>query len=75
VTFLLDINVLMTLLWKNYEHHQVAPAWFRQLTDFATCLVTQLGLTRVSSRPVLGCSMSPDQAFSVLITFLVACNI
>src|SRR5688572_16446813 len=31
---------------------------------------TQLGFARVSSHPGLGYSMSPDQAFSVLRTFL-----
>jgi len=70
MTFLLDVNVLMALLWENHEHHQVARAWFREITDFATCPVTQLGFARVSSHPALGYSMSPDQAFSVLRTFL-----
>ena len=70
MTFLLDVNVLMALLWENHGHHQVARLWFRQTTDFATCPVTQLGFARVSSHPALGYSMSPDQAFSVLRTFL-----
>ena len=29
LTFLLDVNVLMALLWENHEHHQVARAWLR----------------------------------------------
>jgi len=70
MTFLLDVNVLMALLWENHEHHQVARRWFRQITDFATCPVTQLGFARISSHPALGYSMSPDQAFSVLRRFL-----
>ena len=70
MTFLLDVNVLMALLWENHEHHQVARAWLRQATDFATCPVSQLGFARVSSHPSLGYSMSPDQAFSVLRSFL-----
>src|SRR5437016_659491 len=70
MTFLLDVNVLMALLWENHEHHQVARRWFRQITDFATCPVTQPGFARVSSHPALGYSMSPDQAFSVLRAFL-----
>src|SRR4029077_18428655 len=60
----------MALLWENHEHHQVARPWFRQITNFSTCPVTQLGFARVSSHPALGYSMSPDQAFSVLRRFL-----
>jgi toxin-antitoxin system PIN domain toxin len=56
----------MALLWENHEHHQVARAWFRQVRDFATCPLTQLGFARVSSHPALGYRMSPDQAFAVL---------
>jgi len=70
MTFLLDVNVLMALLWENHEHHQVARTWFRDVTDFGTCPVSQLGFARVSSHPALGYSMSPDQAFSVLRGFL-----
>jgi toxin-antitoxin system PIN domain toxin len=66
VTFLLDVNVLMALLWENHEHHQIARRWLRSVADFATCPVSQLGFARVSSHPLLGYSMSPDQAFGVL---------
>jgi len=31
MTFLLDVNVLMALLWENHEHHQVARTWFRDV--------------------------------------------
>jgi hypothetical protein len=70
MTFLLDVNVLMALLWENHEHHQVARNWLRGITGFATCPVTQLGFARVSSHPSLGYSMSPEEAFSVLRAFL-----
>jgi uncharacterized protein len=70
MTFLFDVNVLMALLWENHEHHQLARGWLRGVRDFATCPVTQLGFARVSSHPALGYSMSPDQAFSVLRSFL-----
>jgi toxin-antitoxin system PIN domain toxin len=70
VNFLLDVNILMALLWENHEHHQVARGWLRRVTDFSTCPVSQLGFARVSSHPLLGYSMSPDQAFSVLRRFL-----
>ena len=66
MTFLLDVNLLMALLWENHEHHQTARPWLRSVASFATCPVAQLGFARVSSHPLLGYSMSPEQAFSVL---------
>ena len=70
MTFLFDVNLLMALLWENHEHHQTARAWLRHVTDFTTCPVSQLGFARVSSHPLLGYGMSPDQAFGVLRRFL-----
>lgn len=67
---LLDVNVLMALLWENHEHHHRARQWLRAVTGFATCPVTQLGFARISSHPMLGFGMSPEQAFSVLRRFL-----
>lgn len=70
MTFLLDVNCLMALLWENHEHHRVARRWFQPVASFATCPVSQLGFARVSSNPLLGYGMSPEQAFSVLRHFL-----
>ena len=42
MTFLLDVNLLMALLWENHEHHQTARTWFRRVTDFTTGPVSQL---------------------------------
>ncbi len=67
---LLDVNVLMALLWENHEQHDRARRWLRTVTDFATCPVSQLGFARISSHPMLGFGMSPDQAFGVLRRFL-----
>lgn len=66
MTFLCDVNLLMALLWENHEHHSTARHWLRGLTGFATCPVAQLGFARVSSYPLLGYGMSPEQAFGVL---------
>jgi toxin-antitoxin system PIN domain toxin len=60
----------MALLWENHEHHQIARSWLRSVNAFATCPVSQLGFARVSSHPMLGYGMSPDQAFTVLRHFL-----
>lgn len=70
MTFLLDVNLLMGLLWENHEHHNAARRWIRDVKSFVTCPVAQLGFARVSSHPLLGYGMSPDQSFSVLRRFL-----
>ena len=66
MTCLLDVNLLMALLWENHEHHQIARRWFQSAANFATCPASQLGFARVSSHPLLGYGMTPDQAFGVL---------
>jgi len=66
VTCLLDVNVLMALLWENHEHHSKVRAWFKGVSDYATRPVSQLGFARVSSHPLLGYGMTPDDAFGVL---------
>jgi toxin-antitoxin system PIN domain toxin len=66
VTCLLDVNLLMALLWENHEHHTKARSWFKRVSTFATCPVSQLGFARVSSHPLLGYGMTPDDAFGVL---------
>ena len=70
MTFLLDVNLLMALLWANDEHHAVARHWSKSVTAFTTCSVAQLEFARVPSHPLLGYGMSPEQAFSVLRRFL-----
>ena len=44
--------------------------WFREIKNFATCPVSQLGFARVSSHALLGYSISPERAFGVLRQFL-----
>lgn len=70
MTFLLDVNLLMALLWENHEHHERARGWLRSVKEFATCPVSQLGFARVSAHPMLGYGISPEQAFVVLRRFL-----
>lgn len=70
MTYLLDVNLLMALLWENHEHHQRARLWLPTMTEFATSPVAQLGFARISSHPLLGYGMTPEQAFTVLRRFL-----
>lgn len=72
MTFLLDVNVLVALIWEQHLHHAAAREWFaRQITaatnHFATCGVTQSGFVRVSSNPaVLRDAVSVQEAAAVL---------
>ncbi|MSU60037.1 MAG: PIN domain-containing protein [Pedosphaera sp.] len=66
MTCLLDVNLLMALLWENHEHHSKIRPWFKGVSAFATCPISQLGFARVSSHPLLGFGMTPDDAFGVL---------
>jgi uncharacterized protein len=51
VTILLDANVLIALLVDDHVHHAAAESWFANLSgNFATCPVTQGGLTRLLIR-------------------------
>ncbi len=70
MTCLLDINLLMALLWENHEHHAPTRGWPKSVPAFATCPVSQLGFARVSSHPLLGYGLTPEQAFTVLRRFL-----
>ena len=63
---LLDVNLLVALLWENHEHHVKVRTWFKSVSQFATCPISQLGFARVSSHPLLGYGMTPDDAFGVL---------
>jgi uncharacterized protein len=56
----------MAVLWENHEHHSIARRWLQTVPEFATCPVTQLGFGRVSSHPLLGFTMKPEDAFGVL---------
>jgi uncharacterized protein len=70
VTYLLDVNLLIALLWETHEHHTRARKWLKRVPKFATCPVVQLGFARVSSHPLLGYGMSPDQSFGILRKFI-----
>ena len=50
----------------NHEQHSKVRPWFKGVADFATCPVSQLGFARVSSHPLLGYGLTPDDAFGVL---------
>jgi len=50
MSWLLDVNVLVALLWESHLHHESAVTWFieHRAERWATCNLTELGFLRVS---------------------------
>ena len=64
-----DVNVLVALAWPNHVHHDAAWAWFDADRDagWATCLLTEAGLVRVScNRAVVHRTVTALDAVAVL---------
>ena len=69
MTYLLDVNVLVALLWPAHEAHEVATKWFQRAgaKGWATCSVTQAGFVRIVSNPAFTSdALSPQQAMELL---------
>ncbi len=51
--YLLDVNILLNLVWKDLDHHALVKSWFASSGQhhFATCPITQAGFLRISSSP------------------------
>jgi toxin-antitoxin system PIN domain toxin len=67
--FLLDVNVLIALAWPQHVHHAQAHTWFDRIgrLSWASCPLTQLGFTRISSNPkIIAQAVSPQQALQAL---------
>lgn len=56
MTFLLDLNVLLTLHDPLHPHYEPVSRWFAQRAarSFATCPITQSGLIRLLTRGLPG---------------------
>jgi hypothetical protein len=56
MTYLLDVNVLISLLDVGHVHSGRARSWFRSvgMDDWATCPITELGAVRILSNPAYG---------------------
>ena len=67
---LLDVNLLVAIVWPNHAVHSVALSWFEEHADegWATCGVTESGLVRISSNPVVFRSaVTPADAAALLV--------
>lgn len=67
--FLLDVNVLITLMWPAHEGHTDVQSWFRRRAEegWATCPFTQAGFVRIMSNPAFSRdAVSAQEAVRVL---------
>ena len=67
---LLDINVLLALLDRDHIQHEQGRRWFQQEVHhgWASCAVTQNGITRILSQPSYPSPVSTAQATRLLAT-------
>jgi toxin-antitoxin system PIN domain toxin len=64
---LLDVNVLLAIAWPNHQFHAAAIAALSSQNRWATCALTQLGFTRLSSNPAaIATAKSPQEATGLL---------
>lgn len=67
--YLLDVNVLIALTWRNHIHHGLAHRWVERAGSlrWASCALTQLAFVRISSNPkILPDAVSPRAADAML---------
>jgi toxin-antitoxin system PIN domain toxin len=55
--YLLDVNVLLSLLWATHPFHAAAKAWYvlRTGDTWASCALTQAGFARISAQGSFPC--------------------
>jgi len=53
MTYLLDVNVLISLAWPDHVAHSVVRKWFAKNggKSWATCPLVQAGFVRITSNP------------------------
>jgi uncharacterized protein len=66
--YLLDVNVLLALGVPEHTQHVATRRWFLKHREqgWATCLVTQSGFVRVSSKGSAGVNRRPEVAIEFL---------
>lgn len=68
--FLLDVNVLISLLWPAHTHHDTAQKWFaaKSTKGWATTPITQAAFVRIVSNPAFSKdAVAPDVALELLL--------
>jgi len=69
MTYLLDVNVLLSGVWSNHPLHQRAFAGIEG-KSLAVCPLTELGFIRISTDPSAGIRAGMDDARAALQQFL-----
>jgi hypothetical protein len=67
--YLLDVNVLISLVNPKHVHHQIVRKWFSEISPdtWVTCPITELGLIRIMSNPSYGSEYDrPEQIANYL---------
>ena len=64
MSFLLDVNILIALLWERHEHNDRTRRWLETVKTVAVCPLTELGFVRISSQPSFGATV--EQARKML---------
>lgn len=67
--YLLDVNVLFSLFWRQHVHHDAAQQWFaaQGKKGWCTCATTELGFARAFSNSKINPAMpSPFEALELL---------
>jgi toxin-antitoxin system PIN domain toxin len=68
--YLLDVNVLLALVWPSHGGHSSVHAWFARTghREWATCALTQLGVLRLLTNPVVTRgTVNPIEALEALV--------
>ena len=52
-TYLLDVNVLLALTNPAHVHHRRVRTWFDDVSDWATCPITEAAFARLMLNPVI----------------------
>lgn len=66
---LLDLNLLLSLAWRNHVHHAAARSWFRRRrrAAWATTPFTEAGFVRLSANPSMTSeAVTPAEALALL---------
>lgn len=67
--YLLDVNVLISLVNPKHVHHQIVRKWFASISAdiWTTCPITEAGLIRIMSNPSYGSNYDrPEQLANYL---------